>query len=92
VIEDLVHLGNKILSIKVYVVFRGNDYTLICREITFVENGEIKIRSECNNPNFAPFHIINKIFANITSQPLVSVQPLSGPTGNLFYLDYLYEI
>lgn len=92
-IEDLVRLGNKILDIKIYVVFRGNDYFLVCREIIFTdENGDIKTKREYNNPNYATFPLIKSIFPSVISSSLVSVQPLSGPTGSLFYLDYQYKI
>ena len=33
------------------------------------------------------FPIFTRVFSKTISQDLVSVQPLSGPTGKLFYMD-----
>lgn len=32
-----------------------------------------------------------RIFSRSISSELVSVQPLASPTGQLFYLDFIYE-
>jgi len=32
--------------------------------------------------------LVRRVFSSLLSQELVSVQPMSAPAGNLFYLDY----
>lgn len=36
------------------------------------------------------FPMVRRLFSHVVGMDLVSVQPLSAPTGQLFYLDYNY--
>lgn len=35
--------------------------------------------------------LVRRVFSNLMANDIVSVQPMSQPTGNLFYLDYKYN-
>lgn len=37
------------------------------------------------------FPIVRRVFPNLISNDIISVQPMSIPTGSIFYLDYSYN-
>lgn len=43
-------------------------------------------------PAFSQLHssIVRRVFPSLVASELVSVQPMSAPSGLLFYLDYTY--
>jgi len=38
------------------------------------------------------FPILRRVFPNLIAHDLVSVQPMTGPVGAIFYLDYIYSV
>lgn len=72
----------------------SDDYTRKVLE-TLLDNTKRWINEESKTQNIATFTtyafpLIRRIFPNLIASELVSVQPLTMPTGMIFYLDFKY--
>jgi len=76
---------------------KDNKATVMSR---LLENQAIELRSKMNeatqsgdiaNFNKIAFPLVRRAFGQLLAQEIVSVQPMSLPSGLLFYLDYKYD-
>ena len=77
-------------------LLRGMDNVNRENMATLLENQAAELLRESNNSgdvggftNIA-FPIVRRVFGGLVANELVSIQPMSLPSGLLFYLDYTY--
>lgn len=69
-----------------------NQAAQVLREVNSIGNGGGSTTSSGDIRGFAniAFPIVRRVFGGLVANELVSIQPMSLPSGLLFYLDYTY--
>jgi hypothetical protein len=83
---------SRLLESQAIELLRGQSSSQILMEANAISTGGASLASSGQIAGFTnvAFPIVRKVFAGLIANEVVSVQPMSLPSGLLFYLDYTY--
>lgn len=81
----LVKIDIRLESEDSYSVYANGEYFQLPRKQIFVDEEKPGRTLDTFFPN------VTRVFPPLIVNELVSVQPMTGPTGQLFYLDYQFK-
>ena len=73
-----------------YDVFADGVSWILDRSQIFVDDEVPEQQKDLSSFSSMAFPVVRRVFPQLLAQELVSIQPMTMPVGQLFYLDYKY--